>query len=294
VLALVEELRSAVGRAAPVLIDQEGGRVQRLAPPHWRAAPPAGRFGALAAHHLEAASRAAWINARLIAAELARLGIDVDCAPVLDNPVAGAHGVIGDRAFGSEPWVIARLGRATVEGLLAGGVLPVVKHIPGHGRATLDSHEALPVVGSPAAELEATDLPPFRALADAPFAMTAHVVYTAWDADRPATLSPAVIRDIIRGRIGFRGALISDDLSMQALTGGLAERTRRAIAAGCDLALHCNGDAAEMAAVAGAAGRLAGEAAARVAAALARRRPPEPADSGALAAELAGLIGRTT
>ena len=204
--ALVAELRAAVGRAAPVLIDQEGGRVQRLRPPHWRAAPPAGRFGALAAHHLEAAARAVWINARLIAAELHALGIDVDCAPVLDNTVPGGHAVIGDRAFGSEPWVIASLGRAMAEGLMAGGVLPMIKHLPGHGRAATDSHDALPVVTSPAAELEATDLPPFRALADAPFAMTAHIVYTAPGIRYAAgdALRPPSSADVIRNRIGFR------------------------------------------------------------------------------------------
>jgi len=289
VRALVAELRNTVGRAAPIFIDQEGGRIQRLKPPHWRAAPPAAAFGQLAARDIDAAARAAWLNARLIAHELAALGIDVDCAPVLDNPSPSAHAVIGDRAFGRDPEVIARLGRAVADGLLAGGVLPVVKHIPGHGRAEADSHHALPVVRSTAAELVATDLAPFRALADAPFAMTAHVVYTAWD-EAPATLSTTVISEVIRGLIGFSGALVSDDLSMKALDGTLAERARRAQAAGCDLVLHCNGDPGEMAEVTGAIGPLDGVSADRVDAALSRRREPPPADSTELGRELDRLL----
>ncbi len=288
VRALVASLRDCVGRDAPVLIDQEGGRVQRLRPPQWRAAPPARTVGKLPepSHR----RRAIWINARLIAAELADLGIDVDCAPVLDNPAPGAHEIIGDRAFGSDPGLIAESGRAFIDGLLAGGVLPVIKHIPGHGRAASDSHEALPVVTCPGEDLEAEDLPPFRALADAPFAMTAHVVYAAWDRASPATLSWKVIERIIRGSLGFTGTLMSDDLSMRALAGDLGQRADAAIAAGCDLVLHCNGDPAEMASVADAVPLLAGEAASRVAASLARRHPPEPADLPSLRAELDRLL----
>ncbi len=290
VSGLVEALRQSVGRRAPVLIDQEGGRVQRLRPPFWRAAPPAARFGMLARLDGAAAERAAWLNARLIALELTALGIDVDCAPVLDNPVPGAHDVIGDRAFSLEPGVIARLGRATIDGLMAGGVLPVVKHIPGHGRAEADSHVACPVVRASAGDLARSDLPPFRALADAPIAMTAHVVYAAWDGTRPATLSPTVIRDVIRGEIGFDGVLLSDDLSMQALSGGLDERAAAALAAGCDVVLHCNGRLDEMRAVAGAAGRLEGPALDRVARALKARRRPDLVDRPRLLAELGELL----
>jgi len=291
VRALVAALRAAVDRpAAPVLIDQEGGRVQRLRPPHWRAAPPARRFAELHRRDPAAGARAAWINARLIAAELMDLGIDVDCAPVLDNPVPGAHDVIGDRALGNDIATIATLGRAVMDGLMAGGVLPVIKHLPGHGRAEVDSHKHCPIVEAGDAELRAQDLPPFRSLADAPFAMTAHVVYRAWDGDRVATWSDAVIGRIIRGDIGFGGCLLSDDLSMQALDGGLGERARRALAAGCDLALHCNGDLDEMRDVAAAAGTISEAAALRLAAALARRTVPQPIDRPALLAELDGLL----
>ena len=291
VRSLVADLRATVGRpTAPVLIDQEGGRVQRLRPPHWRAAPPARRFAELYQTDPAAALRAAWINARLIAAELMDLGIDVDCAPVLDNPVPGAHDVIGDRALGDDVATIAALGRAVMDGLLAGGVLPVIKHLPGHGRAEVDSHKHCPIVGAAEVDLRAQDLPPFRALADAPFAMTAHVVYRAWDAARVATWSPDIITNIIRGDIGFAGCLLSDDLSMQALDGGLGERARRAIAAGCDLALHCNGDLVEMRDVAAAAGTISEAAATRLAKALARRTVPQPIDRPALLAELNGLL----
>jgi beta-N-acetylhexosaminidase len=288
VAALVADLKAASGRPdTPVLIDQEGGRVQRLKPPHWRAAPAAGRIAALAP---EAAERAAWINARLIAADLLALGITVNCAPVLDTPIPGAHEIIGNRALGTEPDGIARLGRAVMRGLDAGGVLPVIKHLPGHGRALVDSHEHCPVVEAAAAELVARDLLPFQALADAPLAMTAHVVYTAWDATQPATLSAQVIGDIIRSRIGFAGALLSDDLSMKALGGTLVERACRALAAGCDLALHCNGNFEEMVELAAAIEPLTDAAAARLARALARRQAPEPTDSAALLAELGALM----
>jgi beta-N-acetylhexosaminidase len=265
---LVEALRASVGRAdAPVLIDQEGGRVQRLRPPHWPAYPPSSAYGEIPLAERREIVR---LGARLIAHDLHALGVTVDCLPVLDVPAPGAHDVIGDRAYAREPEEAASLGRAAAEGLLAGGVLPVIKHIPGHGRARADSHKRLPVVDATLAELEARDFAPFRALADMPMAMTAHVVYRALDRSRPATTSPLVIAETIRGAIGFQGLLISDDLSMNALKGGLGERTRAALAAGCDVALHCNGDPREMASVIDAAPPLAGQALARAKAALAR------------------------
>jgi beta-N-acetylhexosaminidase len=288
VRALVGALKAASGRPdPPILIDQEGGRVQRLRPPHWRDAPSAGKIGALAP---AAAERAAWLNARLIAADLADLGITVDCAPVLDLPVPGAHEVIGARAFGTDPALAIRLGRAVIDGLTVGGVQPVIKHMPGHGRALVDSHLHCPVVDAPAAVLEAQDLLPFEALADVPFGMTAHVVFTAWDPDAPATLSARVICDIIRGRIGFAGTLLTDDLSMQALGGSLAERACRALAAGCDLALHCNGNPDEMTELAAAVGPMNEASARRYAASLARRTAPASADRAALLTELEELM----
>jgi beta-N-acetylhexosaminidase len=259
--ALVADLRASVGREdAPVLIDQEGGRVARLKPPQWRAAPPAERFGALAERNRAAGLEAARINSHLIGRELAALGIDVDCAPVLDLRLPGAHDIIGDRAFGTTPQRVAELGRAACEGLLAAGVLPVIKHIPGHGRALADSHLELPVVRTSRTELEATDFEPFRRLADMPWAMTAHLVYTAIDPDRPATLSPKVIAEIIRGHIGFDGLLLCDDLSMKALKGDLGDLARQALAAGCDIVLHCNGQMEEMTRIAAAAGTISAEA----------------------------------
>ncbi len=276
---LVEALRASVGRAdAPVLVDQEGGRVQRLRPPHWPAYPPGGAYGELPPEHRRAM---VWLGARLIAHDLHALGITVDCLPVLDVPAPGAHDVIGDRAYAREPDDVASLGRAAAEGLIAGGVLPVIKHVPGHGRARADSHKRLPVVDATRAELAARDFAPFRALADMPMAMTAHVVYRALDRARPATTSPVVIADIVRGAIGFQGLLISDDLSMNALKGGLGERTTAALAAGCDVALHCNGDAGEIASVVDAAHPLAGQSLARAEAALARL-PPEIASFDAV------------
>ena len=239
---LVAALRDSVGRRdAPVLIDQEGGRVQRLAPPHWRRRPPWRSFGDMAAAEgLDRAVEAARAAAREIAGELAELGIDVNCLPLLDVPAPGGHAVIGDRALSDDPAAVGALGRAVCEGLLEGGIVPVLKHIPGHGRAAVDSHLALPVVDSPADEL-AADFAPFRALRDMPWAMTAHVVYTAFDACAPATQSRAVVARAIRGSIGFDGLLISDDLCMEALSGGPAARARAALEAGCDAVLHCNG-----------------------------------------------------
>lgn len=243
VAALVTELRESVGRMdAPVLIDQEGGRVCRLRPPHWRAAPPAAVFATLAVRDGQAARRATWLNSRLLAAELGDLGISVDCLPVLDLRLEGAHDIIGDRSYGADPDLVADLGRAAAEGLIAGGVQPIIKHIPGHGRATQDSHLALPVVDADHDTLTATDFAPFRAMNDMPLAMTAHITYTALDPVRPATLSPTVIGDVIRGEIGFGGVLISDDITMKALSGSLADLARASLAAGCDVALLCNAD----------------------------------------------------
>ena len=290
--ALVGEMRASVGRAeAPVLIDQEGGRVARLKPPHWRAAPPAARFGTLARRDPEAAREAARLNARLMAAELHGLGISVDCVPALDLAVPGAHDVIGDRAFSGDAETVAMLGRAVCEGMLAGGVMPVMKHIPGHGRAGVDSHHSLPVVATQKAELEATDFAPFKVLAGMPWAMTGHVIYDAIDPERPATTSPKVIAEIIRGHIGFEGVLVSDDLSMQALSGGLGERAAAALAAGCDIALHCNGKAQEMEAVAEACGPLSEAGLARLEAAAGRpEAKPEALDTAAALSRLNVLL----
>ncbi|MEQ9520211.1 MAG: beta-N-acetylhexosaminidase [Parvibaculum sp.] len=278
VRALCAELRSTVGWKAPILIDQEGGRVARLRPPVWHAFPTGRRFGEIYAIDPARGLEATRLGAQLIGAELYDLGIDVDCLPVLDVPVPGAHDVIGDRAYGDEPGIVAALGSAAADGLLAAGVLPVIKHIPGHGRAGVDSHERLPVVNTDRAVLAATDFQSFHALKDAPLAMTAHVIYSAFDPDQPATTSSTVISEIIRGEIGFSGCLMSDDLSMQALSGALGERTRASIAAGCDLVLHCNGKMDEMLAVAGETPILGGEALIRAEAALAARRAPETFD----------------
>lgn len=276
VRALTAALREATGRCdAPVLVDQEGGRVQRLRPPHWPAYPAARSYGELPSAERGSIAR---LGARLIAYDLVQLGIDVDCLPVLDVPAPDGHGVIGDRAYAETPGEVADLGRAAAEGLMAGGVLPVVKHMPGHGRARADSHHALPVVDAEVHELEARDFAPFRALADMPMAMSAHVVYAAFDRERPASVSPTVVREVIRGRIGFDGLLMTDDLSMRALSGGFRERAEAARDAGCDIVLHGNGDMAEMRAVAAGAGQLGGKAAARADAALVRRVPPEPFD----------------
>ena len=275
VRALVREFRAVVGRTnAPVLIDQEGGRVQRLAPPQWPDFPPAAKFGALHARDPALGVEAARLGAQLIGAELAALGINVDCLPVADLRLPEGHDVIGDRAYGRDPAQVAELAGAAADGLMAAGVLPVVKHVPGHGRARSDSHEALPVVDAPLAELDRTDFAPFRRLAGLPVAMSAHVIYAAVDPERPATVSPVVVAQIIRTRIGFDGLLLTDDLSMKALSGSLAERAERALAAGCDVALHCNGRLREMREVAAVVPELAGAAARRAAAALGRLEAP--------------------
>ncbi len=259
---LVASLRGCVARDdAPVLIDQEGGRVARLRPPHWRRYPSAARLASLPD---PSAGSAARLGARLIADDLAQLGITVGCLPVLDIPAAAADPVIGDRAYGSDPERVARLAGAVCAGLLDGAVVPILKHIPGHGRACVDSHYACPRVETSYEELANTDFAPFRALAAMPWAMTAHIVYSAIDPRAPATLSARLIAEVIRGEVGFDGVLISDDLSMRALGGGLGERTRRALAAGCDLALHCNGDPAEMEEVVSAARPISALTAARL------------------------------
>ena len=282
---LTADLRDAVGRDAPILIDQEGGRVARLRAPAWREWRPALEDCARLPAGLR--ERAMRLRYELIASELLAVGVDVDCAPVLDLALPDTHAIIRDRAYGSDPEEVARIGRAVAEGLLAGGVLPVMKHIPGHGRARVDSHLDLPRVGASRAEL-AADFAPFRALADVPMAMTAHIVFEAIDDQAPATLSPAMVA-LIRGEIGFDGLLMTDDLSMKALSGPFGTRAERALAAGVDMLLHCNGEAAEAAAVAEAAPRLTGRAAERAAAALALRRGAGAADTAALDAEFASL-----
>ena len=290
---LVNELRSALGDdRAPVLIDQEGGRVQRLGPPHWPSYPAGAVFSALYDIDSQLGLSAAWLSARLIAADLVELGITVDCLPLADLPVPGADAVIGDRAYGTDPGKVAAIARSVADGLAQGGVLPVLKHIPGHGRATADSHLRLPVVDTSEFELEQTDFAAFQPLADLPMAMTAHVVFNALDPAQPATTSATIIDRVIRGLIGFQGLLMSDDVSMNALSGSIAERSRASLAAGCDLVLHCNGRLDEMREVAAAAPLLTGDAAARAHAALAARHVPEPFDRLEARAELDELISR--
>ncbi len=278
VTTLISSFREVVGWQAPVLVDQEGGRVQRLGPPHWPAYPAGARYGALYDRATAAGLAAARLAAHLIAADLSVLGIDVDCLPLADVPARGGDPVIGDRAYGTEPGKVAAIAGAIAQGLLAGGVLPVLKHLPGHGRASVDSHAKLPVVDTDRATLEATDFAAFRPLAGLPLGMTAHVVFSAIDPDAPATTSVTMVREVIRGFIGFQGLLMSDDVSMKALTGSIAERSRAAFAAGCDVVLHCNGDLDEMAAVAAQAPVLEGMAGKRADAALAQRKAPETFD----------------
>ncbi len=275
---------------APVLVDQEGGRVQRLGPPHWPAYPAGAAYGRLYDRDAGAGLTAARLGARLIAADLAQLGINVDCLPLADVPVSGADRVIGDRAYGETPAKVAAIAAAIAEGLAAGGVLPVLKHIPGHGRANADSHEKLPVVHAPRATLEASDFAAFRPLKKLPLAMTAHVVFTAIDPVLPATTSATMIGEVIRGLIGFDGILMSDDISMGALSGSIAERTRAAIAAGIDVVLHCNGKLDEMQAVAAAAPELAGDASRRAVAALAARKSAQAIDLTVARREFAAMM----
>ena len=280
VRSLTAALRDCIGRPdAPILIDQEGGRVQRLGPPYWRSWPAAGELGRLAGNDPSRAREITRLGARLIAHDLSELGITVDCLPVLDIPAPDGHAVIGDRAYGTSPETVSILGRAAAEGLLAGGVLPVIKHIPGHGRARSDSHLNLPVVAADLAALEARDFAPFQTLSDMPMAMTAHVVIQAVDPRWPATLSRRVVGDVIRSHIGFSGLLLSDDITMRALSGPLEERARRARRAGCDVVLCCHGSINDMVRVAEASGPLRGRSLRRADAALARiSRRSEPLD----------------
>ena len=284
--ALTAAIREEIGAEAPILIDQEGGRVARLRPPHWPAFPAAAGFEGRPAAAAEA-------NATLLGLECAAMGLDVVCAPVLDLRLPGAHEIIGDRSFGAEPAEVARLGAAWIAGLQAAGTIPVIKHIPGHGRARADSHLELPVVAEDQATLEA-DMSPFRALAGSgAWAMTAHILYPAWDAHLPATLSPHVIAEVIRGTIGFDGVLVSDDLAMRALRGSPGDLATAALAAGCDVVLHCTGNLAESTAVLEGSSPLSDEAAARLAAARARTllaRNGHTADPVALAARRDALL----
>ena len=293
--ALVASFKAAVGSDdVLVLIDQEGGRVQRLRPPLGRALPPAASYADLYSVSPEAAVRAARSAARLVAHDLRTLGINTNCAPVLDVPVAGAHDIIGNRAYGADAGQIASLGRAVAEGYMAGGVLPVIKHIPGHGRALADSHLDLPVVTASHAELSATDFAPFKLLAHLPAAMTAHVVFAALDGEQPASTSAKVTSCIIRGEIGFEGLLMSDDLSMKALTGAMTSRAEAVMAAGSDVALHCNGDLSEMRAAALGVPVLKGHALRRFNAALAIFDSVEDFDVRGAETVLAGVLaGRT-
>jgi len=274
--ALIASFRQCVRRQdAPVLVDQEGGRVQRLGPPHWRPYPPAAAIEAGLAP--AEAERAAGLIARLIAHDLKEVGISVDCAPVLDVAEPETHAVIASRSFSERKERVAAMGGAFARGLMAGGVAPVMKHMPGHGRARADSHHELPVVEAGREDLE-RDFYPFAALKGLPMAMTAHVVFKSLDPERPATASPIVVRDIMRGRIGFDGLIMSDDVSMRALSLPYDERARAIFAAGVDIVLHCNGDLNEARAVASASPRLAGESLRRAKAALAACGEPEPLD----------------
>lgn len=292
---LTDDFRAAVGRRnAPVFIDQEGGRVQRLGPPSnaWRKYPPARAYGEAYARDPLSALRSARNVGRMMAEDLIAAGINANCVPVLDVPQPGAHEIIGSRAYSDRIEQIMALARAHAAGFADGGVMPVVKHIPGHGRAKADSHIELPVVDASLADLRAVDFPPFAAFADAPMAMTAHVVFTALDKSAPATLSRKVISSIIRKEIGFRGLLMTDDLSMKALSGSYAEKTRQALDAGCDLVLHCNGEMDQMEEVAAAAGTLRGKPLARARAALRSGRKPQPFDRKQALKDLESLLAQ--
>lgn len=288
---LTASLRESVGRPdAPVLIDQEGGRVQRFKPPLVPQYPSGADLGALYLANPDAGLRATWIMSRLHAFDLYPLGISVDCLPVLDVPSPGGHEVIGSRAYGITPEIVCALGAAASEGLKAGGMLPVIKHIPGHGRAGADTHHELPRVDASRAELSARDFVPFKALAGEAMAMSAHVVFTDIDPDNPATTSRRVVDEVIRGEIGFDGLLMSDDVSMNALSGDFATRTSAILAAGCDVTLHCNGDRAEMEAVASVTPELNGESLRRARSVMAAFRAPDDSDEAALRDEFEGLM----
>jgi beta-N-acetylhexosaminidase len=287
---LVAQCRETVGTNAPVLIDQEGGRVQRLGHPYWPYYPSGATYGRIYDRDVARGLAAAGLGARLIASDLIQLGIDVNCLPIADVPTRGANDVIGDRAYGRTPEAVAALGGAVAAGLLAGGVLPVLKHIPGHGRANADSHERLPVVKATREDLEPRDFAAFQPLSRLPMAMTAHVVFSAIDPLAPATTSATMVREVIRGFIGFKGLLMSDDIAMGALSGTTAERTQAALAAGCDIVLHCNGKLDEMREVAEHAPELSGKSAKRAAAALALRVEPEEFDRAEGRRTFAALI----
>lgn len=287
VRALTDSFRSITGRDnAPILIDQEGGRVQRMGPPDWRRYPAAQRIGDLYAQEPPRAIVTARLITRLLAEELYDAGINVDCLPVLDVPQPGSHDVIGDRAYTKDPASVAILARSAVTGLMDGGVLPVIKHIPGHGRAAADSHHELPVVDTPLETLCKVDFTPFAALADLPMAMTAHVVYTAIDNAQPATLSAAAVGQVMREMLGFEGLIMTDDLSMKALQGTMKDKIDKARVAGCDMMLHCNGNMTEMEEVAAASGGLTGQALKRAQIALAAVRQPKEFDRAAALAAL--------
>ena len=291
VRTLVQDLRDSVGRDdAPVLIDQEGGRVTRLKPPHWRAAPAPGRIGELAKVSVPTAAEAAGLNARLIAAELSDLGISVNCVPVLDIPQPGTSSVVGDRACGSDVETVVALGRAIANGMLDGGVLPVIKHMPGHGRAFVDSHHELPSVAADIDELEMMDFAPFQALHDLPWGMTGHILFKAIDKTAPATTSAKIVENVIRGHIGFEGVLATDDLSMNALSGSVGERAAAALSAGCDIALHCNGKMDEMIDVANSCRPLSATSMERIARGEKLRGAPKPLDRASAAARLDELM----
>ncbi|MCV3243507.1 beta-N-acetylhexosaminidase [Mesorhizobium sp. ZC-5] len=288
---LVLSLRESVGRPdAPVFIDQEGGRVQRLRPPLAPNYPAGAAVGALYRQDREAGLRSAWLLARLHAFDLTRFGITADCLPVLDVPIEGASDVIGARAYGKQPEIVAELGRAAAQGLMDGGMLPVMKHIPGHGRAFSDTHFELPVVDAPLAELRSHDFAPFKALNHLPAAMTAHVVYSAIDPDNPATTSGKVVQEIIRGEIGFDGLLMSDDTSMKALSGDFPEKAAGILAAGVDLVLHCNGVMEEMAGIASRTGVLAGKSLQRADRALSYIKAGDAKNETEVRAEFAGYF----
>jgi beta-N-acetylhexosaminidase len=293
VAALTNEIQDVLGVTdVPILVDQEGGRVQRFRPPNWPLYPAGAAFGRLYDIDSALGLKAARLSARLIADDLTKVGVTVDCLPLADVPVPGADDVIGDRAYGNDPQKVAAIARAVTEGLEQGGILPILKHIPGHGRATADSHLALPVVDSPKSELESIDFAAFKPLADLPMAMTAHVVFSAYDPAQPATTSATMIERVIRGLIGFQGLLMSDDVGMNALAGSIAERTKALLAAGCDMVLVCSGEPEEMRQVARETPELSGKALARAKAALASRQAPKPFDRDAARTELDGLIGR--
>lgn len=295
VRALTASLRDITGREnTPILIDQEGGRVARLKPPHWRAYPKGRVYGDLFKANNDAGLEFAWLGARLIAQELIDVGINVNCLPILDLPIEGSHDVIGDRAYGRGEDVVVPIGRAVANGLLAGGVLPIIKHIPGHGRAGVDSHLELPRVTTSYEELAATDFKPFAALKDIVMAMTAHVIYEAIDDQAPATTSAKVIKDVLRGEIGYQGLIMTDDLSMKALGGTYASRVQASLGAGCDMILHCNGDMAQMNEIAGELSVLSGQPLKRVMAAEKALRTPEDIDLTASLARFEELCEKTS